>query len=212
MDDFIVTTSELGRNGTLDSTLVKEITGGDPITCRFLYREMFSYLPKYKLIMAVNQRPNLSVKDQAIWDRVHLVPFTVRIPESKVVPQEELLAKFKKEMPGILGWAVQGAQMWMEEKLRKPVMVKEAIAEYKEDIDPNSLYLETRFTGDPNDSVKSAVLFEDYRIFAREHGHELAESFNAYRFGKTVMKKFKTGSKRIEGKNTKVYFGFKLPN
>ena len=53
--DDLVTTSELGRNGTLDSTLVKEITGGDPITCRFLYREMFSYLPKYKLIMAVNQ-------------------------------------------------------------------------------------------------------------------------------------------------------------
>ena len=119
MDD-LVTTSELGRNGTLDSTLVKEITGGDPITCRFLYREMFSYLPKYKLITAVNQPPNLSFKDQAIWDRVHLVPFTVRIPETKMIPQEELLAKFKPEMPGVMAWAFQGAQMWMDEKLRKP--------------------------------------------------------------------------------------------
>ena len=212
MDDFIVTTSELGRNGTLDSTLVKEITGGDPITCRFLYREMFSYLPKYKLIMAVNQRPNLSVKDQAIWDRVHLVPFTVRIPEAKVIPQEELLAKFKPEMAGIMAWAVQGAQMWMDEKLRKPIMVEEAIAEYKEDIDPNSLYLETRFTGDPNDAVPTAVLFEDYRIFAGDHGYDLADSFNAQRFGKTVMKKFRSGSKKLNGKNTKVYFGFRLPN
>jgi putative DNA primase/helicase len=61
-DARLVTTSEVGRNGVLDSTLIKEFTGGDPITCRFLYRESFTYIPKFKLIMAVNQRPYLSVK------------------------------------------------------------------------------------------------------------------------------------------------------
>ena len=140
------------------------------------------------------------------------MPFTVGIPEWKVFLQEELLAKFKDEMPGIMAWAIKGAQMWMDEKLRKPIMVEEAIAEYKEDIDPNSLYLETRFTGDPDDAVPGAVLFEDYRIFARDHGHELADSFNAQRFGKTIMKKFKSGTKKIDGKNMRVYFGFRLPN
>ena len=30
----------------------------------------------------------------------------------------------------------RGTQMWMDEKLRKPIMVEEAITEYKEDIDP----------------------------------------------------------------------------
>ena len=56
-DARLVATSELGRNGVLDATLTKEPTGGDPIICRFLYRENFSFLPKFKLIMAVNQRP-----------------------------------------------------------------------------------------------------------------------------------------------------------
>jgi putative DNA primase/helicase len=211
-DARLVTTSELGKNGILDSTLIKEITGGDPISCRFLYRETFTYLPKYKLIMAVNQRPNLSVKDQAIWDRVHLVPFTVRISEEKVVPQEELLARFKEEMPGIMAWAIEGAKKWQTEKLMKPSIVEEAITDYKEDIDPNSLYLETRFTGQLDDAVPCAVLFEDYRYFAQGHGFELLEGFDAKRFGKTIMKKFKSDSKKIDGKTTKVYFGFKLPN
>ena len=65
-DARLVTTSEVGRNGILDATVIKELTGGDPVTCRFLYRESFSYLPKFKLIMAVNIRPRLSDKDQAI--------------------------------------------------------------------------------------------------------------------------------------------------
>ena len=50
-----------------DAPMIKEFTGGDPITCRFLYKESFTYIPKFKLIMAVNDRPNLSQKDSAIW-------------------------------------------------------------------------------------------------------------------------------------------------
>ena len=211
-DVRLVTTSEIGKDGTLDSTLIKEITGGDPITCRFLYRETFSYIPRFKLIMALNQRPNLSVKDQAIWDRVHLVPFTVRIPESKLIPQEELMAKFKSEMPGIMSWAVKGAQMWIEEKLQKPKIVKEAIADYKQDIDPNTLFLETRFTDDLNDAVASQALFEDYKNFARQHNLDLSLGFDTKAFGRTIMKRFKTTSKRIDGQSKKVYQGFKLPN
>ena len=60
-DARLVATSELGRNGVLDATLIKELSGGDPMTCRFLYRENFSFIPKFKLVMAVNQRPYPSV-------------------------------------------------------------------------------------------------------------------------------------------------------
>ena len=80
-DARVVTTSEISRNGVLGATLIKEITGGDKIHCRFLYRENFTYEPKFKLIMAVNQLPSPSVKDQAMWDRIHTIPFTVRISE-----------------------------------------------------------------------------------------------------------------------------------
>ena len=146
-DARLVTTSEVGRNGILDATVIKELTGGDPVTCRFLYRESFSYLPKFKLIMAVNQRPNLSVKDQAIWDRIHLIPFTVRIDDSKLIAQEKLLATFHSEMGGILRWAVEGCLKWQKEGLEKPESVVEATEEYKSDVDPTISWVETRYTG-----------------------------------------------------------------
>jgi putative DNA primase/helicase len=211
-DARLVTTSEVGRNGVLDATVVKEITGGDAITCRFLYRETFSYLPKFKLIMAVNQRPNLSVKDRAIWDRIHEVPFKVRISEDKLIPQEKLLATFHSEMGGILRWAVDGCLKWQKEGLEKPESVVEATEEYKSDIDPTSLWIETRFTGNAEDSVPTRLLFDDFVKFARENDIQLPETFDSRRFGNTVMQKYSSKAKSKDGSIAKHYFRFKLPN
>ncbi len=208
----MVTTSEVGRNGILDATVIKELTGGDPITCRFLYRESFSYLPKFKLIMAVNQRPNLSVKDQAIWDRIHLIPFTVRIEDSKLIAQEQLLATFHSEIGGILRWAVEGCSKWQKDGLKKPESVVEATAEYKGDVDPTSLWIETRFTGNAEDSVPTRLLFDDFVKFARENDIQLPETYDSRRFGNTIMKKYQSKAKMRDGSIAKHYFRFKLPN
>ena len=211
-DARLVTTSEVGRNGTLDATVIKEFTGGDPVTCRFLYRESFSYLPKFKLIMAVNLRPRLSDKDQAIWDRIHLIPFTVRISEEKLVAQEQLLATFHAEMGGILKWAVQGCKKWQEEGLKKPDSVIEATNDYKSEVDPTSLWTETRYTGNDADTVPTGLLFDDFMKFARENEIQLPETYDAKRFGSTVMKKYKSKAKKVNGAVVKHYFGFQLPN
>jgi putative DNA primase/helicase len=211
-DARLVATSELGRNGVLDATLIKELTGGDPITCRFLYRENFSFIPKFKLIMAVNQRPYPSVRDQAIWDRIHEVPFKVRISDDKLVAQEQLLALFHLEMSGILNWALEGCLKWQKEGLGMPESVVEATQDYKTAVDPTSLWVETRYTGKEDDTVPTGLLFDDYMKFARENEINLSDNFDSLRFGRTIMKKFKSRARRIDGSIAKHYFGFKLPN
>ena len=46
-----------------------------------------------------------------------MIPFEARIPEDKIVAQEQLLELYHLEMPKILDWAVQGAKKWIEEGL-----------------------------------------------------------------------------------------------
>ena len=167
-DCRLVTTSEIGKHGVLDAALIKEFTGGEKITSRFLYRESFSYIPKYKLIMAVNDRPNLSVKDSAIWARVKMIPFEVRIPEDEIVAQEKLLALYHLEMPKILDWAVQGAKKWIEEGLGDPPSGVEATKDYQYEIDPNALWIQSRHTSDEKDCVSCAELYEDYKAWAEK--------------------------------------------
>ena len=96
--------------------------------------------------------------------------------------------------------------------LKKPESVVEATAEYKGDVDPISLWIETRYTGNPNETVPTGLLFDDYKKFARESDIQLEDTFDSRRFGNTVMKKYKSKSKKIEGSIAKHYFGFRLPN
>lgn len=67
-------------------------------------------------------------------------------------------------------------------------------------------------TGNQQDTVPTGLLFDDYKKFARESDIQLEDTFDSRRFGNTVMKKYKSKSKKIEGSIAKHYFGFRLPN
>jgi putative DNA primase/helicase len=129
--------------------------------------------------MAVNQRPNMSVKDQTTWDRIHLIPFTVRISDDKLVAQEQLLALFHKEMGGILKWAIEGCLKWQKEGLKKPESVVETTEDYKTDVDPMSLWIETRYTGSEEDTVPTRLLLDNFIKYARDHEIQLSETYDS---------------------------------
>ncbi|HEX7534080.1 MAG TPA: hypothetical protein VF343_02400, partial [Syntrophales bacterium] len=64
-----VSAVEAGSGKKLDESLVKQITGGDMVTARFLFAEYFDFQPQFKLFLASNQLPEISGTDGAIWRR-----------------------------------------------------------------------------------------------------------------------------------------------
>lgn len=72
---------ESGRR--MAEVLVKQMTGGDKIKARFLYSEHFEFDPEFKIFLAANHKPVIRGTDNAIWRRIHLIPFTVQIPEEE---------------------------------------------------------------------------------------------------------------------------------
>lgn len=79
----VVVANESGNGRRLDEATVKQLTGGDRITARFLHAEFFSFDPTFTVILSTNHRPEIRGTDHAIWRRVRLVPFTVTIPRDK---------------------------------------------------------------------------------------------------------------------------------
>jgi putative DNA primase/helicase len=79
-----VAASESGKGKAMDTGIFKLITGDENISARFLYGEWFTFRPQFKLWLATNHRPDVDADDQALWDRIRLIPFTVRIPDSDV--------------------------------------------------------------------------------------------------------------------------------
>jgi len=76
---------------------IKSLTGGDRIAARFMRQDFFEYVPQLKLVVAGNHKPGLRNVDEAIRRRLHLIPFTVTIPESERDPElpEKLKAEYR---------------------------------------------------------------------------------------------------------------------
>lgn len=129
----VVTVSETAEGARLNESLVKDLTGGDAISARFLRQEFFTFRPQFKLWIRGNHKPQIRGSDDGIWRRLMLIPFTVQIPANEVDPL--LPSKLREELPGILTWAVRGCLDWQSDGLRPPAPVTAAVGEYRGEMD-----------------------------------------------------------------------------
>jgi len=128
-----VTATEAERGHHFAEALVKQMTGGDLMTARFMRAEFFTFVPRFKLFLATNHKPLVQGTDHAFWRRVKLIPFTVTIPDAD--QDKGLLAKLWGERAGILRWAVAGYGAWRRLGLGAPQAVLAATADYRQEMD-----------------------------------------------------------------------------
>lgn len=124
----LVAGSELPVGKTWDESVIKDLTGGDRMTARYMRGDFFDFDPQLTLMIAGNNQPSFRGVDEAIRARVVLVPFLVTIPPEK--RDKGLSDKLKAEGPEILRWAIDGALQWQEQGLNVPAKVVVASTEY----------------------------------------------------------------------------------
>jgi putative DNA primase/helicase len=157
----LVTAQENDRGRKWDEAKVKALTGGDPVTARFMAKDFFTYQPQFKLLFAGNYKPTITNLDDAMRRRFHLVPFTVK--PRKV--DKQLDKKLVAEYPAILQWAIEGAIEWQKIGLVAPRAVVDATAEYFEDEDPLGAWLRERTDPAPDEFINSHALYGDWQEF-----------------------------------------------
>lgn len=124
----LVTAQETEEGRRWAESRIKALTGGDPITARFMRQDDFTFLPQFKLVIVGNHKPSFRNVDDAIRRRLHLVPFTAVIPAAEKDPL--LPDKLKAEAPGILQWMIDGCLEWARDGLQPPSVVKESTDQY----------------------------------------------------------------------------------
>ena len=120
-----VMTSETEQGQRLAEGKLKRITQGmGKIKATRKYENPIEFEETHKLWMDANHKPEIRGTDNAIWNRLHLIPFEVTIPKDEIYRglPEKLLA----EAPGVLLWAVDGAVRWHHEGLARPEPVESA--------------------------------------------------------------------------------------
>jgi phage/plasmid-associated DNA primase len=155
-----VTASETSDGRRLSEALVKKCTGGEHLRARRLYENGFSFLPRFKLWLSTNHRPQIVGTDHAIWRRIRLLPFTVTIPEGE--RDRDLPDKLAAELPGILAWAVEGCRQWLVHGEQPPGAVLQATAQYQRDMDALGNWIEERCELRPGVEETVKALYQDY--------------------------------------------------
>ncbi|MBF6614955.1 MAG: bifunctional DNA primase/polymerase, partial [Chloroflexi bacterium] len=124
-----VTASESEEGKRLAESLIKDLTGGDTISARFLNKEFFEFRPEGKIWLSTNHKPVIRGTDKGIWDRIKLVPFQVLITAAQ--KDRDLVRKLAAEADGILAWAVRGCIEWLRDGLAAPYEVVSATEQYR---------------------------------------------------------------------------------
>lgn len=190
----MVSAAELADGRRLNEPLIKDMTGGDRITARYLHREYFEFSPTFKLWMYGNHQPVIRGTDPGIWRRVLLIPFTVSIPEAE--QDKTLSEKLLKELPGILAWAVNGCLAWQREGLQIPLEVITATADYKASQDILALFFSECCVLNSLASVKARDLYNAFKAWALETNVDLVSEviFSKRMTEKGFTKSANTGS------------------
>lgn len=171
----------------LQESLVKTITGGEPLLARFLRQEYFEFIPEFKVFFTTNHKPVIGGVDDGIWRRVKIIPFTLSLkPHQRDKKLEE---KLSLEMSGILNWAIEGCLKWQKSGLKEPRVVVDATGQYKEDMDILAPFLnEACYIDEPkNEAIKieAKELYNIYDSWCYKSGERTLGNRSFYRMLET---------------------------
>lgn len=175
-----VSAMEAGQGRHLDEELIKQLTGGDAVTARFLYGEFFEYFPQLKLFLGTNHRPDVADGTDSTWRRIRLIPFNAKFKKRQPhhtdadgpFADPALVATLKTEAPGILAWAVRGCIDWQKGGLRCPEAVMAATKEYRAESDVLGPFIEDECICLPDARVTVAKIYEAYVAWCSRSGEK----------------------------------------
>lgn len=164
----LVTASETEQGRGWAEAKVKAITGGDPITARFMRQDNFTFRPQFKLMIAGNHAPSLRNVDEAMRRRLNILPFVVKPAQ----PDAQLESKLREEWPQILAWMIAGCLDWQAKGLRRPDAVAGATERYFADQDMFGQWLDEQCECAPDKWELPTPLFRAWCDFARDAGEQ----------------------------------------
>lgn len=167
----LVASVEVDEGRRLAEGLVKWLTGGDRMKARKMRQDFFEFRPTWKVWLCANHKPTITGTDWAMWRRLRLLPFTVVIPPEEQDPH--LPDTLRRELPGILAWAVQGCLDWQRDGLGTPPEVEAATEAYRAEQDVLADFLdECCEVDDPERETATAALYKAYSEWCKEGGEK----------------------------------------
>jgi len=137
----LVSVNEPAEDMVFDAAIIKQLTGSDTITTRFLYGNSFDYRPQFKLFISTNHLP--AVTDDTLFSsgRIKVILFKRHFKENEQDRNLKNLFRTEESKSAILNWLLEGLKMYKNEGLEAPKSVKTATSSYRQETDTVGLFI-----------------------------------------------------------------------
>ncbi len=163
-----LTAGEPPKGAKINEPLINSVTGGDPMLARDNFRSFFRFVPSFKFTLWCNDLPAIPQGTAGIWRRVKVVPWEQHLTREE--RDHTLPDRLKTEYAGILAWMVGGLLDYLDHGFVEPESVQLASADYKQDSDPLTSFLNTCVQMEPEGRVQSSVLYATFCAWAKAAG------------------------------------------
>lgn len=148
--------------------LMKELSGGDKIMTRALYKEPFEFYPQFKMLLLCNHLPLVPSDDGGTWRRIRVVEFTSKFVEFPQEPNEfpidyelsDKIDRWKEYFPGLL---IHYLKKYHDEGITEPAEVLACTTEYKCKNDHMAVYVNTRIEKKETSFLTLDEIFQDLK-------------------------------------------------
>lgn len=162
--------SETTEGRALDVQLVNNLTGGDEIVAHRMREDDWEWWPTHKLAVATNHKPRIKDTTNGIWRRVHLVPWTVTIPDEEQI--KDLDGRLAEEASGILAWIVRGCAEWRKKGLAPPEQIVAATEAYRANEDIVGQFVADCVEPAVGERVTREAMRRAYEAWNKERGDD----------------------------------------
>ena len=199
---------EPSKGDRINEGVLKEITGGDPIQARALFKDTITFIPQFTLVCCTNVMLELNSTDDGTLRRFRLIDFhskfledpygdEVKFPKA-VCPYQFKLDKNLAEK--FTAWAPVMMAMLVDLAYRKQGIVDEcsivvaSTERYRESQDYLAEFAKEHIAGEQGAKIKKTELYNTFKEwYTTNHGRGVPKAKEVYEFMNTRYGHFNNG-------------------
>ena len=161
----------------LNTGFMKELTGGDKIIARGLYKDPMEFKPQFSIVLTCNHLPNVPSDDGGTWRRLRVVSYNSKFIEEPNPDKKnefkidtELSLKFDGWKENFMSLLINYYKKYTNEGIYEPEEVLICTKEYQKDNDIMKNYIDERISERTNSFLTQNELYADFKYWYKESG------------------------------------------
>ena len=174
-----VVVQESTKGARFNEGVLKELTGGDTIVARQLFKESESFTPQFNLILCTNNYPEVDANDDGTWRRMNCVPhyskFVDNIDDPINTRFQYVFKKDKNMKEKMAVWAQVFISMLVQKVFETQGIVEDCLEvtnhsnKYRQSQDHISSFINERIIEDCHAKLGKQELIEEFKRWYQEN-------------------------------------------